>query len=248
MSTFQTARFYELLGNRGGRLEREGPFLLEALARAPLPRVADVACGLGLHAAWLAEHDAHVTVAALDASEEMVRHARETRPHPRIRYERGDMRAIRGGPYGLIMCVGNSLSLLADQEQLQQFFAGAFNALAPGGLLITQTLNYQAEGMRRPRIRVEREHLPEGELAAVKRFQPLGDHTILAITYYVVTSDTLSDTTETAILRHWSAETLRRSAQQAGFVSENLYGDYQRSALNDESPDVVMIAVRGSKP
>jgi len=34
MTAFQTAEYYEILGNTGGRLEREGPFLLEALAAA----------------------------------------------------------------------------------------------------------------------------------------------------------------------------------------------------------------------
>ncbi len=240
MSAFQTARFYELLGNRGGRLEREGPFLLEALARAPGRRVADIACGLGLHAVWLAEHNPEAEVRAFDASEDMVRHARETRPHPRVIYARGDMRAVEGGPYDLILCLGNSLSLLAEEDDLEQFFASAFSALTPGGVVITQTLNYATEAMRRPRIRVERENLSDGELAAVKRFQPQGERTMLSITYHVVTSAQFSDITETVTLRHWTADTLADTARQTGLTLDAAYGDYVRAPLGQESPDIIL--------
>ncbi len=51
MSAFQTAAFYELLGNSAGRLEREGDFLLGALARAPVNRVADLTRRFMLNAA-----------------------------------------------------------------------------------------------------------------------------------------------------------------------------------------------------
>ncbi len=238
MGAFQTARFYELLGNRAGRLEKEGPLLLEALERVPSRQVADVACGLGLHAVWLADRGA-ASVNAFDLSPEMVRHAQETRPHERVRYAAGDMREIASGPYGLIICLGNSLSLLSNREDLRRFFSSAWDALLPGGLLIAQTLNYDKPALRRARARVERAETSDGELVAVKRFQPRGDHTVLTIDYHHVAVEVLTDITETAVLRHWSPTVLQETAGQVGFKCDGLFGDYEQSPLTEESPDIL---------
>ena len=192
MSAFHTAQFYELLGNRCGRLEREGNFLLETLAEAPIQTVADLACGLGIHALFFASNGA--TVFASDLSPEMIRHAQTIRPHKQITYVVGDMRTPNGGPYGLVVCLGNSLSLLQCKEDLTCFYRGVSKVLAPQGLLITQTLNYDAPTLKRPRIRTEHAVLDDGDIAAVKRFLPLENSTLLSITYYATTTTTFMET------------------------------------------------------
>ena len=240
MSAFQTAQFYELLGNRGGRLEREGNFLLEALARAPSRRVADLACGLGIHAEFLAKHDADVF--ASDLSPEMIRHAHEKRPHPRITYAVSDMREPTGGPYGMIICLGNSLSLLQRTEDLRLFFKNTCNVLAPGGLIITQTLNYAADAMKLPRIRMEQQALDNGAIAAVKRFLPGENDTLLSITYYAATTEVFMDTTETVHLHHWSESTLSDAAQDAKLEVDGLYGGFDRVPCCANASDIILLA------
>jgi 2-polyprenyl-3-methyl-5-hydroxy-6-metoxy-1,4-benzoquinol methylase len=242
MSAFHTAQFYELLGNRSGRLEREGNFLLKALASAPCRQVADLACGPGIHAKFLADHGADVV--ATDLSPEMVSHAREKRPHPHITYETGDMREPKGGPYGLIICLGNSLSLLQHTEDLRLFFFNAANALASGGLLITQTLNYETDAMKRPRIRTEQESLENGDLVAVKRFLPRENETLLSITYYAATTEAFIDTTETVHLHHWSKEALVDAATAAQLQIEDVYGGFDASPIHASASDNVLLAQR----
>lgn len=240
MSAFHTAQFYELLGNRGGRLEREGSFLLEALARSPFQCVADLACGLGIHALFFAEHGA--TVTATDLSPEMIQHALATRPHANITYAVADMRTPSGGPYGLVVCLGNSLCLLQQDNALQDFFRNVSNVLAPGGLLITQTLNYESVVIKRPRIRTENAATDDGDIAAVKRFLPAGDITTLTITYYAALSGSLSEITETVQLRHWSADTLSRYATAAGMIIDGIYGTFAKDTYHPGSPDIILIA------
>ena len=242
MNAFKTADFYEVLGNKGGRLEREGPFLLEALASAPSRRVVDLACGLGLHAVFLAEQGA--VVDAFDLSPEMVAHARTRRAHPNITYAVGDMCAPCGGPYGLALCLGNSLSLLESQEKARQFFKGVHSTLSPGGILLTQTLNYDAPGMKRARVRVERAAFRGGELAAVKRFQPREDHTVLSITYLLVSDNGMIDASEEYALRHWSAAQLSEWASQEGFAAEGCFGAYDRRTFQQDSSDIILLLRR----
>ncbi len=240
MSAFQSAAFYELLGNAEGRLKREGDFLLEALARAPDKRVADIACGLGLHALFLAEHGAQVT--ATDLSEGMIQHARKTRPHPSITYEVRDMRDVSGGPYGLIFCLGNSLSLLQEETDIDRFFASAYAMLAPGGLLVTQTLNYDSPPLRRARIRVEQATVDDGDIAAVKRFWPENDATLLSITYFAARAASFMDATETVRLRHWRVDRLIDAANKAGLEQESLLGGLHQAPYTASSSDIVLLA------
>lgn len=239
MNAFKTADFYEVLGNTGGRLEREGPFLLEALASAPSKRVADLACGLGLHARFLAEHGA--VVDAFDLSREMIEHARTLRAHANITYAVGDMCTPVAANYGMALCLGNSLSLLESREQTQQFFKGVHSALSPGGILVTQTLNYDAPGMKKARIRVERAAFRGGELAAVKRFHPREDHTILSITYLLVSDNGMTDVFEKYTLQHWSAVQLSEWASQEGFTVEGCFGAYDRGAFKHDSSDIILL-------
>lgn len=238
MTAFQTAELYELLGNRGGRLDREGPFLLEALATAPQKKVADLACGLGLHAEFFAMHGAEVN--AFDLSPEMIAHADRYRSRPNIAYAVGDMCAPAGGPYGLVVCLGNSLCLLEDGRQVERFFHNVFNILLPGGILITQTLNYQAEVMKQPQVRTERAALPNGEVAAVKRFSPKEDRTELVIDYLMVTDAGMNETRESFILHHWDAEYLRSTAERAGFTVVGCYGSYAKVPLERDSADILI--------
>lgn len=136
------AVYYEAFANAAQRLQREGPFLLEYLRHAPGNRVLDMACGTGPHALFFAEHGAAVT--AVDFSESMLAYARQHRAHANITYKQGDIRAITGGPYDLVLCLGNSLCLLTTKDELNAAFGGVFKALCPGGIFITQTLNYRA--------------------------------------------------------------------------------------------------------
>lgn len=239
MTAFQKADFYEVLGNRGGRLEREGPFLLEALAASPSPAVADLACGLGLHAEFLAGHGA--AVHAFDLSPEMIRHARVNRSHRNITYAVGDMRTPAGGPYGLVLCLGNSLCLMDSLQDIEQFYRGVCEVLLPAGILVTQTLNYGSPGMKKPRMRVERAAIPGGEVAAVKRFHPGESNTRLSIDYLLVSGTGMSEASESFMLQHWDVAQLSERACGAGFVIEGRFGGYDRSDFQPDSPDIVLV-------
>ena len=239
MSSFHAAEYYELLGNRGGRLDREGPFLLEALASAPSNRVLDLASGLGLHAHYLAERGAEVS--AYDLSEGMTEHARKQRPHPKIRYAAGDMRYPQGGPYGLALCVGNSLCLLDGRDSLDLFFQGVAVVLHPGGILITQTLNYDKPALKKPRIRVEQEQNDRQHLVAVKSFQPADTQTRLTIDYFEAVSGSVRKTSEESLLQHWTAELLTECAAKAGMKMESGRGSYDGAPLTPDSTDIILL-------
>lgn len=243
MSSFNTiAAYYEVLSDAEGRLDREGPLLSECLRRAPGARVVDVACGTGLHARLFADLGARVT--AFDLSPEMVAYAREHRLHPAITYAVGDMRDLKGGPWDLAVCLGNSLSLLGSLEEVVTLFRSVAGSLSRGGVFALQVLNYAAEAAQRPRHRIERRTRGDIEIIAVKNLVPHGDRTLLSITFFIKEDGTYASASDTAVLLPLSREDLARGAEQAGLRVNDVFGGFDRSPYEPAiSPDLIAVLI-----
>jgi SAM-dependent methyltransferase len=113
---------------------------------APGSRVLDCACGTGLLAAGLAARGFAVT--ASDASPEMVARARALGVAARVcRWE-----DLGGGPYDAVLCVGNSLAHARDRHGA---LAGMARVLAPGGLLVLTSRNWERERAGGTRLEVD---------------------------------------------------------------------------------------------
>ncbi|HPO17116.1 MAG TPA: class I SAM-dependent methyltransferase [Candidatus Hydrogenedentes bacterium] len=239
------AAYYEAFANATQRLRREGPFLLEQLQRAPGNRVLDMACGTGPHALFFAENGADVT--AIDFSETMLAYAKEHRPHPHITYTPGDMRAATGGPYDLALCLGNSLCLLNTENDLHAAFIGVFKALSPGGLFVTQTLNYSAPAAREPRHRIERAKIGDEQVVAVKSLVPDENHTLLSLNYFAHTPEGYETISEATMLRNWTEEELLDIARDAGFASLEVFGSCEKKPFEPEGSTDILLVLRKSE-
>ena len=246
MAFDQGALWYDALANRPGRLEREGPLLTRCLAAAPTPRVVDIACGTGLHAHYLASQGAQVT--AFDLSPGMVAFARARRPHPVVQYETGDMRSVTGGPYGLAICLGNSLALINDEAGLQAVFHSVAEALEPDGRFLLQLVNGNAPGAAEPKQRVEQVSLPDeaGDLVVIKTLVPHEGRTLLSIAYFVLDGDEPSTVAESAVLRHWTLDELDAAATGAGLTRTEIWGGFDASPFDTSvSGDLLVLYSRG---
>ncbi len=233
------AEWYDALGANPGRLGREGPFLLGALGRAGGRRVLDTACGTGLHALWLAERGA--SVRAADLSPGMVAVARARRAHPEVVYQVGDMRLPPPGPWDLILCLGNSLSLLPAEGDARLFFQNSAAVLAPEGRLIVQVLNYALPAAAQPRARTAEAVVDGVPVRADKRFTPENGRTRLEIVYTAVRGGAVQTFREEAVLRHWSRAFLEGAARAAGLAVEACHGGYDGAPFDPaRSPDLIL--------
>ena len=245
MTTFDSvASFYEVLSDSAARIDRERPLLTEWLQRSPGSRVWDLACGTGLHAEFFANRGADVL--ASDSSPEMIRHAQLRRPHPRIQYQVADMRCLPDETADLVVCLGNSFSLLDSVEQVQSLVAEVARRLAPRGLFCAQVVNNAAKGMNKARHRVELKDTENGPVVAVKNLVPLADKTLLSLSFFhksapVADGGVWQSAADTAVLLHLSLDDFQIAAQKAGLHIAELFGGFDRRQFDAaSSPDLVV--------
>src|ERR1017187_3593234 len=144
------ASYYDAVINWPKRLARELP-LLESIAREGGGRVLVPACGTGGHVVALAQQG--FDVLGFDADEGMVETTRR-----KIEAARAEIEAAGGRAearlltfenaitlevkFGTAFCLGNPLPGLSGRDQLLSALHGVASALVPGGIFLTQNLNY----------------------------------------------------------------------------------------------------------
>ncbi len=138
----QRVELYDALIDWPKRLANETPFYRHWFETVSARRVLDAACGSGRHAALFHEWGLHVEGA--DASPAMIAWCRR-------RYgETADLRWVERsytqppsppGRFDAVICVGNSLALSREQDDLAPALAAMLASLRPGGVCIVQVLN-----------------------------------------------------------------------------------------------------------
>jgi glycine/sarcosine N-methyltransferase len=271
---------FDVMTDWEARLAGEGPFLREVLGEVGAVRVLDAACGSGGHALALARWG--YDVAGADASPAMVALAKEKVRQaaldvPFAVSELASLGAVFGiealaGPpptaspagvstraraYDAVLCLGNSLPHLLTQGDLVEALGGMAAMLRPGGLFVTQNLNYDQRWVSQPRFFAAQGGMLDGREVLVWRFADY-DMEAERIAFHVALFRKGSGT---GTVGSWDVEVhttpqrpllgadLVAGLAEAGFGEIRTYG---RMALPLEpfdparSGDLVVLAKRGS--
>jgi SAM-dependent methyltransferase len=108
---------------------------------APLPVLADLACGTGTLASWWKRTHPAWTVYGTDLSPAMIRMARAAHPssgpRTRVSFLVQDLRDLRlSEPVGVATCIFDSLNHITREADLARVFRRVHRSLAPGGLFL----------------------------------------------------------------------------------------------------------------
>jgi SAM-dependent methyltransferase len=146
---------------QGGVLKR----LLGRLAGPGPKRVLDAACGIGTQAIALALEGHAVTGSDLSpASVERARREAE-RLGVEVAFEVADFRDLSralAGPFDVVCALDNALPHLESDAELAAALGQMAGLLAPGGLFLASTRDYDALARRRPERMSERAY-PDGQ-------------------------------------------------------------------------------------
>jgi SAM-dependent methyltransferase len=254
------APMFDVMTDWEARLSSEGPFLHEVLSGSGAVSVLDAACGSGGHALALARWGYHV--AGADASPAMIALAQQKAVQAGldVPFVVSDLAALggattQGRPYDAVLCLGNSLPHLLTQADLVAALRGMAGVLRPGGLFITQNLNYDLRWIRQPRFFGAQGGVLDGREVLVWRFADY-DQAAGRIAFHIAL---FRKRGEASAARDWDVQVhttphrplfradLLSALAEAGFSEARVYG---RMALpfepfdSEQSGDLLVIASR----
>jgi len=169
---------------------------------------------------------------------------RKLAAYPKTRVETGSFGDMPGNvpfPSDLLMCLGNSL-VHVPQDEASRFFVDAAAALSRSGTLLLQILNYERllrEGVTElPMIRAS-----EGTVEFRRKYEWEGDRKVLFRTSLRVAGEDEPRIARNEIpLYPVYAEELWGMLSNAGFGNIRFYGDFARSEFSTGSEALVCLA------
>jgi glycine/sarcosine N-methyltransferase len=224
---------YDRFVNWQQRLGQEMPFIISRLKMAApsdrQARVLDAACGTGMHAIELARGG--YQAAGADLSTGMVDRARENAQHAGVQVDFtvagfGELAGKFSG-FDALLCLGNSLPHVSDQEALQIALRDFAGCLRPGGLLLIQNRNFDLVLAKRDRwMGPEAHRMGEREWLFVRfyDFQPDGSIAFNIVTLKRNGTSGWEQKVDTTRLYPVTAKELIKALSAAGFVRITTYG------------------------
>lgn len=235
------------------RLRREGPFLEGLLREIPdRGSIVDVGCGTGEHTRHLALRG--FPAIGIDRSREAVIAAARLPCEGNVSWIRGDARRLplAAGIARLVLCLGNTLVILEEDDAIARALREANRLLVPGGALVVQILNYhrlRSAGQRHLPLNFRPVDGGAGELVYLRLLdfeEP--EH----VAFHVVTLERRLDGDVVLVrdsvrrrLRSLPYDRLVGLAGAAGLTEIRLLGDYGGTPFRpEESSDAILTARR----
>lgn len=232
------------------RLTREWAFLEKPLSAAPARRVLDLGSGTGEHARFFASHG--FSVVGVDVSDAMMERALEGGTPEGVQFIKGDLlhvETVVQGPFGAAVCLGNTLSHIADRDSLVQLFSGVRAVLTPGAPFVLQILNYEhfrQTGQRSLPLTFIEDEDGEAVFLRVMTFKP-GGRVVFSPTVLRLRSDQEPalevETSHNVELHGWTWREVDEALQAGGFAERQRYGAMAEVPFSEaESHDLVVVA------
>lgn len=250
----RVAAYYDLLPLSKDRRDVE---FYVTYARQARGRVLELGCGTGRVLVPIAA--AGVEVVGLDFAETMLAQCRaKLAAQPaavrrRVRLVRGDMiRFNLGESFALVIIPFRPFQHLLTVEDQLACLGSIARHLAPKGKLILDVFQPDLRRLHDPVYQQETEEVPERTLADGRRFRVTSR--VLAfrraeqineveLIYHITHPDGRAERiAEPLVIRYFFRYELEHLLGRGGFRVAELYGDFDRSPLQDASPEMIFVA------
>lgn len=224
--------YYDFFSDEKIRLQREAPLLKEIALNSPALKfgILDATCGTGMQAYFFA--NLGYKVIARDINSESLKWAQIKRSHPLITYEKMDMRNSEAQKFGLIITMGNSLSLLPDFESLKKTFQAFQKQLVLGGKILIQILDYESLSKEGKSSMLKMGEISGHPLVITKTmFYFAGDYVVSFNILEKLPKTDWAGSSYVFRLNPWSAEDIIHAAKNAGLTIEAEFSSYEKMSF-----------------
>jgi len=212
--------------------------LIDVLGLPSGTRLLDVPCGQGRHAHLLAE--AGFDVDGLDYSRDLLKRARERGTGPRLRYTRGDMRALPArwtGRFGAVLNLFTSFGFFAEPADDRHVLAEFARVLEPGGVLLWHGGN--RDGVMARFLARDWWQTNDGTLIGHERsFDPLSGK----LTVYTAWSGPNGAGNRQHAIRLYTPTRIAELCADVGLVVEQAFEGFSTQPLQRRSSEMLLVA------
>jgi len=241
---------YDFFVDEESRLKREEDLLRKVAAASSADRsgVLDVACGTGIHAAFFARLGYRVV--ARDADPEMIAYARaKWEGSGGVRWAIHDMAETSREKFGLSLCLGNSLSMLPDEDALSRTMKAVAEQLDDGGRFLFQILDYASLRADSHRLVYKPGEVNGRRIGVVKLLAASGDEIIASFLTLERQDEENGEVwacrSTVSRLSAWEPDDMRKSIAAAGLRIEEEYSAFSgKPFAPGEGRDYIAVAGR----
>ena len=236
---------YDAMTGFERRFDQERPFFQKFVEQFAVRQAVDAGAGTGFHSLLLAQLG--VRVIAVDVSADMLAvalsHADSMQlPVTAVHASLVDVARHITTPQDAVVCMGNTLAHFTERGARDTVLAQFHRLLAPGGVLLVQTLNFD-------RIMKQETHLHNvkeaGGVMFVREYVPAGALVDLRITRSALSDPGAPQTTASVRLAPVYAADLALALTNAGFADIQLHGSIALDAfVANTSRDLVAVCKR----
>lgn len=209
------AAVYEAMYRAKGKDWNSEAKTVVRLARALNPAAAallDVGCGTGAHLEEFVK--LFDTVAGLDASSDMLRHARHRLPT--IDLHTADMRSFDlGRSFDVVTCLFTSIAYLGTEDELRRAVRAMVRHLSPSGVVLVEPW-WSPEHFIDGYLGADIARTSERVISRVSRTTAEGGRAVMDVEWTVGDHSGLRRFAETEVFSMFSHDTYRRAFQSAG--------------------------------
>ncbi len=235
-------------------LENQGlwdfDFYLELVDQLSAQRVLDIGCGTGVLAVALASRGIEVTgvdpaAAMIEVAEQRIR---EAAVGSRAEVVRGTAASVAASSYFAAIMMGHVAQYFLSRPEWDQVLADAHRALVPGGWIAFESRNPEGlswDAWDEESTRETQPHPEGGEFTSW--LEVLGiehddaDGPLITARGHNIFPDGRHVTADEP-LRYRPLPVLQASLEQAGFTVEQVWGDWDRSPVEPDSPELILLA------
>lgn len=227
-------------------------FYLELAKKLSAKTIVDVGCGTGLLTCELAKQG--YTLIGIEPSKLMLDVARKNPYGDKVEWIQGYATSLKEFNADLAIMTGHVAQFHLENVDWISALKSIYKALHPGGYIAFESRNPDVQSwIKKDQLNNKdwyapgfRKKVVDPSAGVIEVWQDVVDANNKKVTtnihyFFSETGDELLST-NTLIFR--SKEELVRSLEETGFAVENIYGDWDWSLANSESPEFIFVAKR----